>query len=193
MPIIDLWNKWNDTERKEAISAMGLVRKIELTSALLSAGFTASALLSAGFSASEVRSAGFSASALRSAGFSASEVLSAGFTASEVPEKFSADIKEKARKMGREESEFVVYQLKMGLMNGSAYGSIKECGCLLGSAAKKAGMSVESYCSLRGIKKDGSSPAEQWFLAVSVGDTPENNYAAEMGVKWIEEVLAESK
>ena len=95
--------------------------------------------------------------------------------------------------MGRDESKYVIETLRKGLMNGSEYGTIESCGCLLGTAAKRAGKSVEDYCKLRGIKKDSASPAEQWFMAVGIGDTPENSYAAEMGSKWIKEAISEMK
>jgi hypothetical protein len=103
-----------------------------------------------------------------------------------------SDIQEKARKMGPREAAFVSQQLKLGLLDGSTYGTVKGCGCFLGSAARAAQMSVEEFCAEHGITQDGSSPAEQWFMGVLVGDCPENSYGAQKGVEWIEEVLAEA-
>ncbi len=176
MSIYELYQTWTDDEKKQALAAMTPTRRAELLAALRSAGFTASAL----------RSAGFTASALLSAGFTASEVLSAGNP--ELTAK--TDIQEKAKKMGVAESRFVVDQLKRGLLEGQSYGTVQSCGCFLGTAAKKAGMGVTEFCQKIGIEKSSSSPAEQWFLDVRIGDTPENSHAAKMGVEWIEEVLA---
>ncbi|MFZ1005313.1 MAG: hypothetical protein WAN65_00645, partial [Candidatus Sulfotelmatobacter sp.] len=141
-----------------------------------------------------LRAAGWTPSALSAAGWTPSALRAAGWTPSDlekISESFEADIKAKAKKMGAEESAFIIETLNRGLMNGSDYGTLDSCGCFLGTAAKKAGKSVDEYCRLHKIKKDGSSPAEQWFMVVRVGDTPENNFAAEMGVKWISEAIAQ--
>jgi hypothetical protein len=92
--------------------------------------------------------------------------------------------------MGKEEAGFVLRQIKFGLLKGDSYGTLKSCGCFLGSAAKNAGLTVEAYCKKTGIKQNGDSPAELWFLAINIGDVPENNYASKKAAEWIEEVLA---
>jgi hypothetical protein len=172
--IYDLYLDWTEQERKQALVSMPEFRRVELSSALRSAGCSASELRSAGCSASELRSAGYSLSALHE-------------------KTYEEDIKAKAKLMGIDESSFVIDTIARGLMNGREYGTVKSCGCLLGTAAKKAGQSVEAYCAARKIVKDSDSPAERWFLAVSIGDTPENNDAAKMGVKWISEAIAEMR
>ena len=231
--ILVLYESWTDEQKKIAQKSMTLARTVELITALLSAGYSASDLRSAGYSASALRSAGYSASDLRRASYSASDVLSAGYSASALRRagysasallsaSYSAsdllsagysasalrragysasdvlsletsckeDVQAKAKKMDRDEAAFVAQQLRLGLLDGSTYGAVDSCGCFLGTAARAAGKTVSEYCQFHGIKKDGSSPAEKWFMDVSIGDTPENNYAAQKGVEWIEEVLA---
>jgi hypothetical protein len=161
--ILDLYLSWTDEQREEGVAAMSYARIRELYSALLSAGFAASALRT---------------------GFSATEVPAAERAAEK-------DIKSKAKLMGREESAFVLTTLQSGLLDGSSYGSSKSCGCFLGTAARKAGLSVELFCEKFGIAKSRFSPAESWFVRVLVGDTPYNNYSAKMAAKWIEEAISE--
>jgi len=192
MITLEWFKSLTDTEKKEVIPDLKFAEKQLILSDLLSAGYSLSALLSAGYSMSALRSAGYSASALLSAGYSASALRSAGYSASDLEKKevtAKKDIQEKAKKMGREESDFVLSAIKKGLLKGDSYGSLEKCGCFLGSAAKKAGKSVDEYCKLKGIVKNQASAAEQWFMAIDLGDTPENNYAAKKAAEWIEEVF----
>ncbi len=204
MGIVEIYKNWTEEERKQAIISMPVYRQAELASEVRAAGYSASEVLSAGYSTSALRAAGYSASEVLSAGYSAPEVRAAGYSASALRSAgYSAsalrdtelsserDIKNKCKKMGREESQFVCDTLYRGLMDGRQYGSIESCGCFLGSAAKKARLSVDDFCKKLGIKKNADSPAEKWFMGVSVGDTPENNYAAKKGVEWIEEAIKE--
>jgi hypothetical protein len=157
------------------------------------AGWTARDFVEAGWTARDFVKAGLTARDFVEAGWIARDFVEAGWTEESMESPYEKDIKAKAIKMGRGEAEGVVATIRRGLMDGSSYGTLETCGCFLGSAAKKAGKTVEQFCAERGIVKDGSSPAEEWFMAVCVGDTPENNYAAKKGVEWIEEAFAESK
>ena len=170
MNIRELYESWNDDQKKQALLSMPKYRISELGAAMMAAGWSPSAMMAAGWSPSDMRAAGWSPLG---------------------EENYEADIKEKATKMGKEESKFVIDTIRAGLMDGNNYGSANSCGCYLGTAAKAANLSVEEFCNLHKIVKDYRSPAEQWFMSVSVGDTPENNYAAKMGVAWIEQAIAE--
>ncbi len=174
--ILSLFESWNETERRQSLLAMDLDRKVELAGALIAAGWTPRDLRAAGWTPSDLRAAGWTPSDMETVELSCKE-----------------DVQAKARKMRREEAAFVIQQLRIGMMLGSDYGKVDRCGCFLGSAARAAGKSISQFCKDSGIEQDGSSPAEQWFINVRIGDTPENCYAAEKGVEWLEEVLAESE
>ena len=78
----------------------------------------------------------------------------------------------------------LIEHIKNGKINGSCYSG--ECCCLMGTFAKIKNLNIEdNQFSI----KDASSPAEQWFTMIKPGDTPENNYASKMALKWIEEFL----
>jgi hypothetical protein len=73
----------------------------------------------------------------------------------------------------------LIKSIKEGKIDGSVY--LGECACLMGTIANI------KDCYVNELPKDSSSPAEQWFLMIKPGDTPENNFAAKKALEWIEE------
>ena len=70
-----------------------------------------------------------------------------------------------------------------GKVEGSAYKG--SCACLLGTLAKVRGC---KYTDLgNGILPNSSRPAEQWFMFIKQGDTPETNSISQLTVEWIDE------
>jgi hypothetical protein len=75
----------------------------------------------------------------------------------------------------------LIKSIKEGKIDGSVY--LGECACLMGTIANI------KDCYVNELPKDSSSPAEQWFMMINPGDTPENNFAAKKAIEWIEEFL----
>jgi uncharacterized protein YjbI with pentapeptide repeats len=80
-----------------------------------------------------------------------------------------------------------------GRVDGSTYTG--ECACLVGTIANVRGVDVDVV----GIPKDGSRPAEQWFLAIRKGDVARAALAATAGegvfraswaLRWVDEWTA---
>jgi Pentapeptide repeats (9 copies) len=69
-----------------------------------------------------------------------------------------------------------------GRVDGSAYEGA--CACLVGTIANLRQRSVRTMPDLRA---DSNRPAERWFLAIRIGDTPETNPAAKLTVEWLDE------
>lgn len=79
----------------------------------------------------------------------------------------------------------LVNYIKQGKIDGSCYSG--ECSCLMGTFAKIKNADIEdNEFSI----KDDRSPAEQWFVMIKPGNTPENNFASKMALEWIEEFLS---
>ena len=72
-----------------------------------------------------------------------------------------------------------------GKVNGSCYEG--ECACLLGTIANVRHC---GYLAIgNGVSPDSSRPAEQWFMSIKEGDTPDNNTVSKITVEWIDEFL----
>ena len=71
-----------------------------------------------------------------------------------------------------------------GKIDGSTYEG--ECADLIGTIAKAAGL---FYKDLLFLKPDISRPIERFFLAIKVGDTPENNQISRIVLGWLDEWL----
>jgi hypothetical protein len=80
--------------------------------------------------------------------------------------------------------------LRLALVEGRVDGSVYEgeCACLKGSIANIRGVDVESLGN--GIRRDSSSPAEQWFMSIAKGDIPETNNVSKLTVEWLDEFVA---
>jgi hypothetical protein len=74
--------------------------------------------------------------------------------------------------------------LRAGRIAGSVYEG--DCACLVGSIANARGC---DYREIPGLRPDGNRPAERWFLAIGVGDTPMSSQIAQITEGWISEWL----
>jgi len=71
--------------------------------------------------------------------------------------------------------------LKEGRVDGSVYEG--ECACLVGTIAKVRGCNYRDL----GIRPDSGRPAEQWFMLIRPGHTPEKSAVTRLTVQWVEE------
>lgn len=69
-----------------------------------------------------------------------------------------------------------------GRVEGSVYEG--ECSCLLGTIANIRHCDVNH---LDNLQRDSSRAAEQWFMAISKGDTPEKSNVVKITLEWIAE------
>ena len=72
-----------------------------------------------------------------------------------------------------------------GRVNGSTYEG--ECACLVGTIANARGVGYDVLGN--GIKPDSGRPAEQWFMSIRKGDTPETNQCSALAVEWLDEFV----
>ena len=73
-----------------------------------------------------------------------------------------------------------------GRVDGSTYSG--ECACLVGTIGN---VRKADYTQLgNGIKPDSGRPAEQWFMSISRGDTPETNQCSALAVQWLDELTS---
>jgi len=79
----------------------------------------------------------------------------------------------------RHEAAGVLAALKAGAVDGSTYSG--DCACLVGTIANL------KHCNVETLPMDSSRPAEQWFMMIRPGDTPENSSAAKQAAEWIKE------
>jgi hypothetical protein len=74
--------------------------------------------------------------------------------------------------------------LEAGRVDGSCY--VGDCCCLVGTIAKARGCDIDSLISGR----DSSRPAEQWFMLIKPGDTPDKSTVTKLTVEWVRSWLA---
>jgi len=77
--------------------------------------------------------------------------------------------------------------LRLALIEGRVDGSTYEgpCACLVGTIANVRNANYQDI----GIKPDSSRPAEQWFMYIKKGDTPETNQISRITVEWLDEFV----
>jgi hypothetical protein len=82
-----------------------------------------------------------------------------------------------------------VPKLREALIAGKVDGSVYEgeCACLVGTIANAKGC---NYNAVPNLKPNSSRPAERFFMAINMGDTPETNKAAKLALEWIDQWLA---
>src|SRR3990167_4538915 len=68
-----------------------------------------------------------------------------------------------------------------GRISGSSYEG--DCACLVGTIAK---VCHKKYDELPNLKPNSNRPAERFFLAIKVGDTPETNQFSRLALEWVE-------
>jgi hypothetical protein len=77
-------------------------------------------------------------------------------------------------------AQAVLDAIYAGRVDGSTYRG--ECSCLLGTIARASNCDVGQLTR----EKDATSPAEQFFLSIRPGHTPENSAHAALAAAWIE-------
>jgi hypothetical protein len=71
-----------------------------------------------------------------------------------------------------------------GRVDGSTYSG--ECACLVGTIGN---VRKVNYAELgNGLNPDSGRPAEQWFMGIRKGDTPETNQQSKLAVEWLDEL-----
>jgi hypothetical protein len=71
-----------------------------------------------------------------------------------------------------------------GRVDGSTYSG--ECACLVGTIGNVRNV---NYAELgNGLNPDSGRPAEQWFMGIRKGDTPETNQQSKLAVEWLDEL-----
>ena len=90
----------------------------------------------------------------------------------------------------RDEVPILRQKLTDGEVDGSTYVGDNECGCLIGTLSgldqnnvNKIGERIPFYTAGR------HNLGESWFLGISKGDTPENNYFARQAVELCDSIL----
>ena len=86
------------------------------------------------------------------------------------------------------EAEGLLAALKEGRVNGSAYEGA--CACLVGTLANVRGC---GYAAIPGLMPNSRRPAERFFLAINVGDTPETSQACKLAAEWVEQWIVAMK
>jgi uncharacterized protein YjbI with pentapeptide repeats len=76
----------------------------------------------------------------------------------------------------------LIAALKEGRVDGSQYEGA--CACLIGTIAN---VKHCKYNAIPNLTPDASRPAEQFFVNIRKGDTPETNQCAKLAVEWAEE------
>ena len=74
--------------------------------------------------------------------------------------------------------------LREGRVDGTCYRG--ECACLCGTIANARGCVPENLVDT-GFKLDAYRPAERFFLAIRVGDTPASSQPCAIALGWVEE------
>ncbi len=74
--------------------------------------------------------------------------------------------------------------LKEGRVDGSTYEG--DCACLVGTLAKVKGC---EYGEIKGLKPDGSRPAERFFIGIKRGDTPATSQCSKLAEEWVNDWL----
>jgi hypothetical protein len=80
------------------------------------------------------------------------------------------------------EAAAVLAALQAGRVDGSTYSG--ECACLVGTIAKARQC---NYTSLGALAPNSRRPAEQWFMQIRPGQTPENHKPAALAAQWVSE------
>lgn len=81
--------------------------------------------------------------------------------------------------INKTEASALLTAMKEGRIDGSQYEG--ECSCLKGTIA------AAKHVDYRTLSPNSSDPAECWFMNISKGNTPENNYFSKLAVEWVEE------
>ena len=86
----------------------------------------------------------------------------------------------------RKEIPGLITAMREGRIDGSTYSG--ECACLVGTIANVRHVSADT------LERDGSRPAEQWFLMIKNGDKPGDDsgggFALQQALEWAEEYCA---
>jgi hypothetical protein len=80
------------------------------------------------------------------------------------------------------EAQGVLDALRAGTVDGTVYEG--QCACLVGTIAKVRGCDVDT------LEQDSSRPAEQWFMQILPGMTPETAPVVQQTAEWVEQWIA---
>ena len=184
---------------QQAVKSSADLRDANLSSAdLVGADLSSADLVGADLRSANLRSADLRDADLRSADLSSANLRSANLSSANLSGTDLSNANLSSANLRAFKSDFFdvllrapkeIAGLRRHLINGEVDGSCYEgeCACLLGTIANVR------YCSYQeignGISPDNSRPAEQWFMSIKKGDTPENNNVSKITIEWLDEFV----
>ncbi len=138
-------------------------------------------LSGADLSGADLRGANLRGADLRGANLRGANLRGADLSGSNFDRSFFRDDLWAVLSSQPSEAISVLKALEEGRVNGSTYTG--SCACLVGTIANSLGI---DYHDLEHINPDSTRPAEQWFLQIKKGDTPENSEPCRLAAEWTE-------
>ena len=167
---------------KKALKNGANLRGADLSGADLSGAYlTGADLRGADLSDADLRDADLRGADLRGANLRGADLTGADLSGSNFDRSFFRDDLWAVLSSQPSEAISVLKALEEGRVNGSTYTG--SCACLVGTIANSLDI---DYHDLEHINPDSTRPAEQWFLQIKKGDTPENSEPCRLAAEWTE-------
>ena len=169
-------------------------------SSFTDSSFTRSSFTRSSFTDSSFTRSSFTRSSFTDSSFTRSSFTDSSFTRSRFDNDTIKNIREAGQlKMfndyrndlwaillyAQNEIPALIVALNSGNVDGSTYSG--SCACLVGTIANARHCDYESLIT---IKPDSNRPAEQWFMQINSGDTPDKSEVAKLTIEWVEEFAA---